>query len=260
MAAWKGPGSILDLLGLRVGTVEGQSERARHYTHDDRVAQPAFAFGTGTAYGALVYSRTAAILETLRRVYGDAPMQRAMAVYTRRFRFAHPVPDDLLTTFRAEMGAPAADLLRAALFEKGWIDLAVTAIASHAAHPPAGIFDVGGKRETVTSERGAATRYQGWALITRRGTLTVPVEIELVAEDGTRTRVPWDGVAESIRVPYAGSSPLRSAVVDPDRKVLLDQNPENDFASAAGHSGGGAPRTLERSTYWAELVLGAIAP
>lgn len=97
-------------------------------------------------------------------------------------------------------------------------------------------------------------------LVNRRGTLELPVEIELISEDGTRVRVPWDGRSESTRIPYSGASALRAVVVDPDQKVLLDQDPENDFATAPGHAGGGATRTLERATYWSQLILGGIAP
>lgn len=260
MAAWKGEGSFLQLFGLKVGDAEGHAERARHFVHDDRVAQPAYAFGTGNSYGSLVYSRTATILETLRRVYGDKAMQRAMGVYARTFRFTHPVPENLIDTIRAEMGNEAAEVLRASLFDKAWIDFKVEAISSHLQRAPAGIFDRDGKRTTSPPDTGTPGKYAGWVLVSRRGSLRLPVEIELIAEDGTKTRVPWSGGADSTRVPYAGSSALRAAVVDPDSRVLLDQDPENDFAVAAGHSGGGAARTLERATYWSELILGAIAP
>lgn len=260
MAEWKGPGSFLELFGLSIGDAEGHSERARHFAHADRVAQPAYAFGTGTAYGALVYSRTATVLETLRRVYGDKAMHRAMGTYARRYRFSHPVPQNLIDTIRAEVGDEAGEVLRAALFDKGWVDFKVEAISSHTQRAPAGIFDRDGKRATSKPERGASGKFGGWVLVARHGTLALPVEVELIAEDGTKTRVPFDGGADSIRIPYAGASALRSAIVDPDSRVLLDQNPENDFATASGHAHAGAPRTLERATYWSELVMGAIAP
>lgn len=260
MEAWKGKGSMIDLLGLRIGDAEGHSERARHFVHDDRVAQPAYAFTSGSTYGALVYSRTATILETMRRTYGDAKVRGALRVYAHRFRFRHPRPDDLVDTFRAEMGDKAAETLHAALFDKAWVDYAITQTSSHEQRAPAGIFDVGGKRETVPADRTTPGKWTGWVLAVRRGTLSFPVEIELVAEDGTRTRVPWDGASESIRVPYTGASPLRAAIVDPDGRVLLDQDRTNDFATAPGRDAAGAPRTLERTAYWAELLLGAVAP
>jgi hypothetical protein len=261
MAAWKGRGSFLDFLGLKVGDAEGHAERARHFAHDDRVAQPAYAFGTGSAYGALVYSRTATILETLRRVYGDKLMQQTMGTYARRFRFKHPVPRDLIETFQSVMGNEAAEVLRDALFDKGWVDFKVEALSSHGVHAAAGIFDdKNGNRATTPADHGSHGKYEGWVLVNRRGTLQLPVEVELVSEDGTRTRVPWDGMTDSVRLPYVGTSPLRAAVIDPDERILLDENPENDFATAPGQSGGGAPRTLERATYWSELLLGGLAP
>jgi hypothetical protein len=258
MAAWRGPGSALDLFGLEVGDAEAHANRARIHVFDDRVAQPAYAFGTGNDYGSLVYSRTASIFSTLRRVYG-ADVDRALGVYTRRFRFMHPTPDDLVSTFRDVMGPRVADTLHAALFDEAWVDYTITAMSSHPAHAPAGIFDVAGKRETVPADKRTGT-YEGWALVVRRGPLSFPVEIELVADDGTRTRVPWDGLGDSIRVPYTGSSALRAAIVDPDRRVMLDQDPTNDFATAQGQSRAGAPRVLERATWWAELMAGALAP
>lgn len=258
MAAWKGTGSLSSLLGLRIGDAEGHAERARHYVHDDPVAQPAHAFATGNHYGGLVYNRTATILETLRRVYGP-DVERTIGAYARRFRFRHPAPEDLVATFRSEMGDRVADTLRAALFEEAWVDYKVLAISSHPARAPAGIFDVAGKRETVRRD-DAVGRHEGWVLVSRRGPLGFPVEIELVAKDGTRTRAAWDGITESIRVPYAGTSPLASALVDPERRILLDQDPTNDFATATGHGTKGAPRVLERATWWAELLMGGIAP
>lgn len=260
MTAWKGPASVVDAFGLEIGIAEWGAERARHFVHDEKVAQPAWAFQTGAAYGALVYSRTAAILETLRRVYGDDKLRRAMGTYARRYRFKHPTPDDFLATIGEVMGDEAKENLRAALFDKGWVDYVVTSVSSRRAKPPAGIFDRDGKRETVSAETAEGSGYGGWVLVTRRGSLVFPVEIELVSEDGTRRRVPWDGHDDSIRVPYTGTSPLRAAIVDPDRRVLIDQHPDNDFGAPAGATKGGAPRTLERATFWAETILGAFAP
>lgn len=260
LRAWKGPSSATSLLGLSVGDAEIQSERARHYAQDDPVAQPVWAFSSGQSYGSLVYARTLSVLETLRRVYGPDLMNRTMGTYARRFRFQHPVPDDLLETIKAGLGATAAEMVRTALFDRGWVDYGVESISSHPERASAGLFDVGGKRETVPSDKETPGKYAGWALIVRRGTLKIPVDIELRADDGTKTTTHWDGNGDFIRVPYSGSSPLRAAVVDPEQRILLDQNPENDYLTASGHATGGAPRTLERTTYWAELLTSLVAP
>jgi len=260
MRAWKGPGSGADFLGLRIGDVEAQAERARHYAHDEPVAQSAGSFATGSAYGSLVYGRTAAILETVARAYGKEKMDRALGSYARRFRFRHPSPDDLIGSIDAEVGPAAAAMTRSALFEKGWVDYAITQTGSRRTHPPAGLFDRAGKRETVALDRTSSSRWEGSVLVARRGTLRIPVTVELVAEDGTRTRVSWDGESPSTRIPYAGASRLRAAVVDPDHAVLLDEHPENNWVTAIGAPVSGAPRVFERALYWAATLLGAVGP
>ncbi len=261
MTAFKGAGSGIDILGLRVGDVEAQGVRSRQFGHDEKIAQGAGTFATGNTYGALVYSRTAVLLETLARAYGKEKMDRALGVYTRRFRFKHPTPNDLIATVRDEISPNAAETLRIGLFDKGWVDYAITQMSSHPSRSPAGMFDRDGKRETITPDRTTTpNRYDGWALVVRRGTLRVPVEIELVATDGTRTRVKWDGEQESYRIPYSGSSALRAAIVDPDDRILIDDEPTNNFALAPGHPTEGAPRTLERAMFWAATLLGGLAP
>jgi hypothetical protein len=261
MTAWKGPGSGIDIFGLKVGDIEAQAERARHFDHDERIAQGAGAFATGNAYGALVYSRTATILETLARVYGKPKMDLALGMYTRRFRFRHPTPDDLIATIKTYIGDSAAANLRTALFDKGWVDYVLTQISSHPSRSAAGLFDHGVTREKVSPDSTVRPNlYDGYALVTRRGNLRVPVQIEFVAEDGTRSRVTWDGDEDLFRAPYSGSSPLRAAVVDPDDRVLLDEHPENNFATGAGRTVAGAPRVLERATFWAAALLGGLAP
>jgi hypothetical protein len=260
MAAWKGAGSGVDFIGISVGDAEAQAERARHFEHDAKVATPAWSYATGNQYGALVYSRTAAILETMARVYGASKMDRALGTYARRFRFRHPTPSDLEDVVKEEIGPFAAAQLHIALFEKGWIDFAVTQTSSHVAREPAGLFDRGGTRETVPNDKVTKGHWQGWVLVTRRGSLEFPVDVELISADGTRTRVTWDGDGESTRIPYSGSSPLRSVIVDPENRVLLDDHPDNNFATTVAESQAGAPRTLERATFWAEMLLGGIGP
>ncbi len=261
LGAWRGDGSIVDLLGLSVSDANVQAVVGNDSAHDQPVAQPAYAFDTGSHYGALVYERTGAIFETLRRTYGDALVKKALGRYTRKFRYKHPRPDDLIAVFEGVLGKKPAALLRAALFDKAWVDYVVTSIGCRHVTPATGIFDIGGKRETVTTPSGAGDpNWEGAVLVTRRGTLSFPVDIELTLEDGTKQRVRWDGEGDSIRVPYSGSLALKSAEIDPGHAVLLDEKITNNFAAADASATHGAPRTAERTTYWAELFLQGFFP
>jgi hypothetical protein len=257
LGAWLGSGSAASVLGFTLSDTAVQSVFGNEREHDEPVAQPAFAFRSGEDYGRLVYERTAAILETMHRVYGAAAT-RALARYARSYRFRHPGPEDLIASFEDEVGAPAAASLRTALFDQGWVDYAVTALSAKRAMAPAGIFDKGETRETLPGGVAVGSAYEGWVLLTRRGTLSFPVDVELTLEDGTTQRLSWNGEAESVRLPYRGPSGLKSAVVDPDHTVLLDDDPTNNHASTG--TSRHAPRVSERLLYWAELWLQAILP
>lgn len=256
--AWLGPGNVIDLFGLTVSDATVQAINGNTAVHDQPVAIPAHTFATGSQYGALVYSRTASVLETLRRVYGAEKFDATLRAYTSAWRFLHPRPEDLLQAFREGLGRPAAENLRKALFDEGWVDYVVAGVSSRPVPVAAGLFDRDGKRETVTEGQKGAT-YEGSALVLRRGTLKLPVVIELTREDGTKERVPWDGDGDFLRVPYAGTSPLRYAEVDPDRLVLIDPDRTNNHASA-GDARAFPARTVERATYFFELAMQLLSP
>lgn len=260
MAKWRGPGSAVDLLGLTVSDAAIDAVGGDQAAHDEPVAQPAYAFATGAAWARLVYARTASILETLSRVYGDDLVARALGVYARRYRFQHPGPDALIGAFEQVMGARVAATLRTALYDEGWVDYAVDGISSRRARRPAGLFDgIGGQRDEVEAGQADGDDWDDAVLVRRRGTLSFPVDVELTFTDGTTRRERWDGEGEWKRFTWRGPVALRAAVVDPADRVLVDQNLENNH-DATPSGGGGAPRTLERALYWAQLALQAVSP
>jgi hypothetical protein len=257
MSRWRGRSSAVDLWGLSVGDAAFQGVVSSSAAHDEPVAQPAYAFSSGASYGRLVYGRTAAVLETLARVYGDEAVARALGRYARRSRFKHPGPDALVLAFSEVLGSGPAATLRAALFEKGWVDYLVEGVWSERAATPGGVFGNAGSRETRAAAQGSD--WEGSVLVRRRGTLSFPVDIDLYLADGSTRREHWDGVEAWRRLTWHGPVALRGAVVDPDDRVLIDENVADNHGTAKGE-GGGASRSLERAIYWAELALQAVSP
>lgn len=257
LRAYKGAGNVVDLFGLRIADGELASVMSRDPNHETRVAQPAESFNTGRQYGGLVYARTAALFETVARVFGDETMQKGIAAYRKRARFRHPTPEDLIASFE-EADAKLAPFLQRALFEKGWIDYAVLSVSSKATRVAGGIFDREGKRETVTGAASSDHLYDGSVLIVRRGTLTLPVEVDLIFTDDTRERRYVTGTEESTRLSYRGDKELKGVIIDPDHRILIDDVPENNGGLAKK-----APpfaRVAERLLYWGELLVQAVGP
>jgi hypothetical protein len=253
-----GTGSLLDLPDWPVSRWELERWFALEHGADDVIAQPAASFRDFESLGGLVYARTALMLRTLAGVYGSDAVQRALGRYARAGRFGHPGPEELLGAVRAELGADAAEQFRRALFERGWVDYRVTTLRAARPTAPAGVFDHGGRRES--QPRGVPAPGDAWlgrATIVRAGTLELPVDIDLVAEDGTCTRRRWDGHGTGTTIDVSGATRLVRVVIDPDRRIAID----DDFTNNARSAKPEPPRAvLERASYLAELVLGLLGP
>ncbi len=259
MAAWRGEGSLVDFAGLRLSDAVVQAVAGNIAVHDEPVAQSASAFSSGTSYQRLVYARTASVISTLARVYGDEAVARALGTYARRYRFQHPGPEELIEVFRTVMGEHVAWTLRTALFEKGWVDYLVDGVGTGRAQREAGVFDRDGKRETIEPGARDGGGWDSFVLVRRRGTLSFPIDVEFTFADGTSRRERWDGEGEWKRWAWHGAAALRTAVVDPDDRVLIDMALGNNIGAVEGFNGW-APRTFERATYWMQLALQAVSP
>jgi hypothetical protein len=225
---------------------------------DEPIAQGAADFFSFRSLGAIVYSRTATLFSTLERVYGKERLDLALADYAAAARFRHPEPKHLIDAVRGRLGEVAARNLERALFERAGVDYLVRDVQTAAADPRAGVFDeAAGRRTLPRSELRPPPRWAGHAIVLRHGALELPVQIELRFEDGRSERRDWDGSGTRYVVSYEGASRLVAVTVDPERRVLLDEDLTNNAAATVNR---GAPRSLERLLYWIELLLAGGLP
>jgi len=170
------------------------------------IDRPVEDFPTGSDYGVSVYSKTAVLMETLRRVYGDEAFGRAMQRYTSQHRYGHPRPEDLLAAVREGMGEDAATQLKAGL-DGGFVDYAVERIERD---------DDEGRTRVV---------------LRRRGELSFPVEVVFRAEDSREAVQTWDAQERSGVLVYEGDGRIVAVAVDPGHRVLMDRNLSNNHRS-----------------------------
>ncbi len=220
------------------------------------IAQPAPAFASGGDYSSLIYARTASLLGTLANVYGADTVRRAVGRYTRRYRFEHPGPAELFAVFEEVVGPDAATALRAALFDRASVDYVVASFSSEKSTVPAGVF--GDPAHPASAPAAPPGAWTGQALLRRRGALRFPVDVELHGEDGSIQRVRWEAREPASRLPYTGQSQLVAVVIDPEHRVLLDENLANN-AKRIGKTLLGGP-VLERVLYGAEAALWGLQP
>jgi hypothetical protein len=253
-----GTGSVFGAFGLSVSSTALNRLFSAARGEDEKIAQGAADFATFRSLGALVYSRTATVLGTLARVYGRERFNHALGVYTRKFRFQHPTMADFLAVMQSELDGRAATALKLALSERATVDYLVREISNAPISAAAGVFDSPSGREQKKPETpGPAAQYASRVVVYRHGTLQLPVDIELVFEDGGKQLRHWDGSGFTFNVDNVGPSQLVSVNVDPEQRILLDDDRSNNWLSTQSSS---LPRCRERALYAAQLLLGALGP
>jgi len=257
LSSWLGPGSAAEALGWSISTTSVFRAIATARASDEAIAKPAAEFSSFQNLGALVYGRVAILMETLGRVFGREPLERALQDYAASFRFGHPTATDLLASVRTHMGERAALVLERALFDRGTVNFLVRELRNANNRAPAGYFERASGRERVVAPPDTPSGYRASATIHRHGSLELPIEILLVCGDGTTRVERWDGRGAYHTIDYSGASPLVRVVIDPERKVLIDDDLLDNQVTLRGNS---LPRTRARLGYWAALGLSGITP
>ncbi len=257
LTARYGDSSAFDAFGLQLGNAALFRAFAAARGHDEPVAAEAQDFSSFRNLGALVYSRTATLLETVARVWGRERLERALAEYTRQYRFASPEPPDLLRVVREHVAPEAAQFLERGLFQRGTVDYVVREVETAPVRSPAGFFERKSGRERVTPSTIPVNEYIGRVTVYRHGSLELPVEVALISADGQRRVQRWDGRGPFHIFEQRGPSPLAYAAVDPDYRILIDDDLFNNRAAAVEQS---LPRVNERLAYVGALLLGGVGP
>lgn len=239
MDAAYGPASYADFLGLRVDAVAMlRLEYLRAPSHDP-LTRRSWEYLDSRSYHAISYAKAALLLHTLNNTLGDGAVPRALRTYFERWRFGHPRGTDLWTAL-AQVSGERLDVWQPQLVSGTEVlDYAVTRVRAEkdsgfAGHRLAG-NTVG---EVVVPDEEGEGRYRSEVVVERIGEIRMPVSVEITFDDGSRVTEHWDGDARWKRFEYSGPQRVEWAVVDPQRKLVLDLNWLNNSRMRSGGTRG----------------------
>ena len=177
-------------------------------------------------YGTNSYTKPAMSLHTLERYLGEETMYRVMRTYHHRFRFKHPTSRDFISVVNEMSGKDLTWFFDNTWFSSDLFDYKVEAITNTRMPEPAGRFDWNGRDSLspVPSEG----KFVSEVVIKRDGGAIAPVDVRVIFEDGKELRESWDGKYRWKKFMYTGNASVRSAEVDPDKKLLMDVNWNNN--------------------------------
>jgi hypothetical protein len=186
----------------------------------DVPADPTWQYWPGTA-AFISYNKTAVWLHTLENLIGWPLMQRVLQTYWQRWRFRHPRPEDFFAIVNEVTG-----------LDLTWFFDQV--------HRGSNVFDYGIQRFTTRPADGG---FETTVVARRFGEAIFPVDVVTTFADGVERRERWDGRDRRALYVYYHPAAAVSAVVDPERVLLLDVNFTNNSQLRA-------PRTSEAGLKW----------
>lgn len=257
-------GSMIEILGLRLTSIEQNRLSLGSGQYTDPIVQPAWKYRSNGSYGLNSYSRPAVTLRHLENLIGPETFHRAMRHFFQVWRFRHPTTADFEQIIQDATDEDLGWFLDQAFHTEKGLDYRVRTAKSRKSKDRKGWFwedgiqvlygkdhddrrdgeegghedDADGEAhgETEDIEEGEETDedddedtlYRTEVVIERRGEFRHPVTIELVFEDDERIRHQWDGQDKWIEITEIRSSKLRSAEVDPDQLMVLDVDQINN--------------------------------
>jgi len=212
----------------------------RTSAESDAPSTPSYRYFPATG-GGLTYSKTALWLHTLERYLGWPTLQRVMSTHYARWKFRHPKPQDFFTIVNEASGRDMTWFFDEVYRGSNRFDYGVQSVQSGPASGP-GYTTKNGKTALLEAPPASAPS-RSVVIVRRYGEAVFPVGVLVTFKDGTTMREQWDGKGRWKAFAYDQPAPAVSAVVDPDRVLLLDINRTNNSYTTS-------PRAAEAARKW----------
>lgn len=225
----------------------------------DPIITPSWKYYDSASYGINSYPRASLALNTLERYLGQATMNRIMRTYFEEWGYRHPTSNNFFDVASEISGKDLSWFFSQYFRGTATLDYEITEISS-----------------TSREATGNSKSFDAEVTVSRNGEAWFPMELRLTLEDGSCVEalpaVVEGGISYEIRGPGASStliwqpeelwkkfrivtaSPIRSAELDPERKVLLDANLTNNSYAITGGLRAGA-RWGASAHFWAQSLF-----
>ncbi|MFN7985612.1 MAG: M1 family metallopeptidase [Vicinamibacterales bacterium] len=207
--------------------------RFRTGATQDTLGTPSFRQRPETVF-VFAYDKPAVWLNTLERWLGWPVLQRGLHDAFSAASFSHPEPDVVLSAIERAAGK---DLTR-------FYDQTYRGSAS---------FDY--SVDKVTSSAAGSGQFLSRVTVRRLGDGIFPTDVLVTFDDGEQVTEQWDGEARWREFTYRRKARVQSAVVDPNRRLLLDMNFTNNSRTVHPRTGDAARKWTLKWMVWLQDAL-----
>lgn len=214
--------SGINMFGFKIGDIDFQRLSYISIPSLDPIYKKSYEFFSGRSYGVNSYAKSALMLLTLERFLGKDLFSKIMREYFRRFQFKHPKTEDFIRTAEEVSGKELDWFFNSFLFSTETIDYKVERIETKKLKKPEGKIDMKFKEEG---------NWNSEVVIVKEGSISFPVKIEILFEDGKKIEELWDGKEKWKKFKYIKPVKVKSVKIDPEEILLLDRNRFNNSMS-----------------------------
>jgi hypothetical protein len=245
------PHVFREIQSSRLGAGDSQ---LRRFGKNDIMARSGWEYYQ--TYGLNSYTKPGLSLVTLERYLGEEMMYRVMRTYHHRFRFKHPTSEDFIRTVNEVSGKNMSWLFANSWYSSNLFDYSINEINNKRIPAPAGVFSNNGAT-TQASGAPAPKAYECDVIVKREGEAIAPVEVLVAFKDGSLRREGWDGQYRWKKFTYASDSPVSYAIVDPENKLALDVNINNNskVVREPGYRSLAARKYASKWMFWVQNYL-----
>ena len=209
------------------------------------------------AYGLNSYGKPAMSLMMLERYLGEEWMYRVMRTYHFRYRFKHPTSQDFINTVNEVTRKNMNWFFENTWFSSNLFDYAVDYIDNVSIPPATGVFTNNGAKPDSNATPASKGKYRCDVVVKREGEAIAPVDVLVIFENGDQKREQWDGQYRWKKFTYNTDSPVKEAIVDPDHKLVMDVNWNNNskVVRGPGFRSEAAQKYASKFMFWVQNYL-----
>jgi len=228
--------SFIDLLGFHVGNYErsrfGYIGMKNPTVSDNSPYAWKYPLGS---YGVLSYYKTATWLTTLENIIGRGVMDEVCRTYFNRWKFKHPGGKDFIDVvnevvtrnYENKFGENMNWFFDQVLYGSGICDYKIHSI-KNPLYKETKVKLEKDEDENLKSKNKQEKMYDSEVVVYRIGDVKLPVEVLVRFEDGNEVLEIWDGQSKVHKLKYRSPQKIVWAKVDPELKISLDVNLQNN--------------------------------
>ncbi|MDP3025436.1 MAG: M1 family metallopeptidase [candidate division Zixibacteria bacterium] len=213
-------GNIIDLWGVKISDENLTKLVYSTSAKVDPIVKPSWEFLSVASYGVNVYYKTSLVLDLLENLVGKEEMSSFLKEYYNQFQFKHPKTDDFKKLAEKVTNQNLDVFFKEWFYDTKTCDYEVKKIKSE---------------QKGNSKNKKEKLYETTVEIRRNGDIMMPVEVLIELENGEKLKENWDGKDKWVKIKLETKAKIRSAILDPENKMVLDVNVNNNGLSTEPH-------------------------